>query len=393
MKDEYKRRRKAERGSIRTLSCADASAVFTPVHQESLCTSRECFWGVSAQGNELMATVSKEYGLEVYTLNNDDDNTLLDRDSMSEISDDALVPNARKRALFRTGRSGVVSDDFGSAIFVAQNVIGYVERHKPGVLSTWFVPSGQCLESVTFQDIRFSPNICKINDTEFAVSSEEGHLCIFAHVEGSNLHEAVRIWKAHSKLIRSVSFHKDTILTTSNDWSARLWNVKTKKRLAVLNHDQEVPRGSISDQYIVTCSHYGNYEWDRGELRIYGNKEGYPLVKILRAHLQIFQPILLDDARVLCIMRGAYDENGSPVVRNSLAVVDIENECVLAQLKVACRVIYCYHLLPDGRLVVSGTGGCRGIIATPPTQLRKLIVPTSARPQMKTRNPAMCVLI
>ncbi len=92
-------------------------------------------------------------------------------------------------------------------------------------------------------------------------------------------------------------------------------------------------------------------------------------------------------------MTSVYDENGSPIVCNSFAGVDVENEFVLGQLKVTCRVIYCRHLLPDGCLVVSGTGSCRGIMATPPNHLRRLIVPTIAQVQMKVASLTMCVLM
>ncbi len=148
----------------------------------------------------------------------------------------------------------------------------------------------------------------------------------------------------------------------------RLWDAKTKKRLAVLYHDERVFSGAISDDYIITCSRYGRPFWANSELRIYRNSEGYPLVKILRTREGVCYLRLLDGGRVLCILAGRRDEDGRPLVRHTLAVIDFENELMLTRLKLGCRSIVWYEVLSDGRLLAIGNGGCHGVIATLPRE-------------------------
>ncbi len=394
MKDDYKRRRKVERPLITTLPDVDSSAVFTAVRQESLDTDSEHVIDITTQGPEFIATSSIEWWIQVYGLFNEDDTASFDLDSVSEISDDRVIPNKTRKALWRAVPRDPESELMGNIKFLAPDVLGFV-RPETGTtsVSTWNVRTGQHLESIVLRGEYTFQDICKISDTEFFVGGAAGHLFSFEHEGGHNLRETGRIWKAHTDYINTISFHNGTIFTTSADWTARLWDATTKKRLAVLYHDGKVFHGAISDRYIVTSSNYSSTIWEKRELRIFRNSEGYPLTKILRAHEGLFAPTFLDGDRALCLLRGYIDDDGRPLVRNTFVVVDFENERMLAQLKVGCRSIGSYEVLSDGRLVATGGGGCRGVIATLPRELRRYIYPKKTEKQSNSRRRRMCTLM
>ena len=383
-----------ERPLIRTLPDVDSTQVFTPVHQESL--DMDCGFGffISTQGQEYVATSCNAWWIQVYGLCNEDSVASLDLDAVSEISDDTVIPNKTRKALWHAVPRDPELSLLGNIIFLAPDVLGLVEPETtPAAVSTWNLRSGERLESVAVRGDGVFQTMCKISNTEFLVGGTRGHLFSFEHDGGHNLRETRRIWKAHGHYITTITFHDGTIVTTSADWTARLWDAETNKQLAVLYHDERVLCGAISDQYIVTCSRYGPSDWEKSELRIYRNSEGYPLTKILRTQEGLLKPTLLDGNRILCILAGHRDENYRPLVRNTLVVVDFENELILARLKVGCRAIVWYEVLSDGRLVAVGHGGCRGIIATLPRELIRLIRLKKTKKVSESEKRRMCTLV
>ncbi len=394
MKDEYKRRRKVERPLIRTLPDVDSSDVFTPVHQEALGTDCAYVFNITTQRQEFIATSSSDWWLEVYGDSNDDSTAPFDVDSVSEVSDDTVIPNKTRKSLWRAVPRDAEIDLMGNIAFLAPDVIGLVQLEtRPSAISTWNVRSGQFLESILLRRELAFHSLCKISDTEFVVGEADGHLFSFQHEGGCNLREKGHVWKAHAEYIYTISFHNGTILTASFDCTARLWDAETKNRLAVLYHDGKVFHSAISDRYIVTSSNYSASTWEKRELRIFRNSDGYPLTKILRAHDGMFAPTFLNDSLVLCVLRGCVDEESRPLVRNTLVVVDFEKEVMLARLKVGCRTIARCKALADGRILAIGQGGCRGVIATLPRDLRRLINLKTTEKRSKSGRRRLCTLM
>lgn len=103
-----------------------------------------------------------------------------------------------------------------------QNIIAAIEAETAGKISTWFVPSDQCLKNVIVKGAHSCRTLCKLSDTEFFVGSDEGHLCFMAHVEGCGMKELKRIWKAHRKALASIYINQDIILSTGADCTDRL---------------------------------------------------------------------------------------------------------------------------------------------------------------------------
>ncbi len=375
MKDDYKRRRKAERALIKRLPDVDPSLVYTSTHQEYLQVQFTHSASISAQGNEFLAMSSDSEWLRIFELCDGDTVFPFDTSSVSEMSkfsDERLIP--KRWRIPASHRVNEKEMDCMGVEFIAPDIIGFMDVDELE-MSTWNVRSGTCLDSKPFGGILLGPHMCIISDNEFAVGSGEGHVCIYRHEEGCNLEETGRIWKAHNRRIASLACRDDILVTTSDEWSARVWSLKSRKCLAVLNHDEMVFHTAISHQYIVTCAQPGEPTEEFGELRLYRNGEGYPLLKILHAREQIIRPVILDDNRIVFILRDDVDENRRPVTRNSILVFDIESDRMLAALKVGCRYIYKYMVLTDGRIVAIGFGSCRGVIATFPRHVRKLIIP------------------
>lgn len=386
MKDGNKRQRKAEHGLIRVLPDVEPNLAVTPVDQESLDMEWDIGRRVVVQGNEFVVTSSDNWCLQVYVLTQAKTTTELSTDSMSKISDEALIPTHFRKPLWCGVRREVdYIDRRNSILFVAPDVIGFTMSAN---VSTWYVRTGELLESISVSGrVEFSAAMCKISNTEFASGSSEGHILFFTHNRGHNLQEETRVRKAHSDGILSMEFHKDIIISTSFDWSARVWDSSTKKRVAILKHCAPVVGVTISDEYIVTCSFS---ESDTGELRFYKNENAYELVKIVHIRNWVYKPIILNGGLILCRLYCRFMDNFQ---RNYLYVVDFERERVIAHLKVGCRRISDYDVLLDGRIVAVGMEGCCGVIVKFPRRVRKLVKPRNAENEREGGPHRMCVLM
>lgn len=386
MKDDYRRRRKAEQHLVRTLPDVDPNLVFKPIHQESLNTVGGGVRDVRVQDNEFVVICTEKWCLEVYVLDKASCTTEMITDSISEISDVEMMPTHFRTPLWCAipRGEGSYNETLSNCIFVAPDIIG-CSRSASGDVSTWYVRSGEQLEVVTLRGVRFEKAICKISDTEFVIGSMEGHMHVFTHKHGYNLQESKRIWKAHASAILSFELYKGIIVSASFDRSARLWDAKTKERLAILQHCATVVGITVSDEYIVTCSFS---ESGLGELRLYQNESEYTLMKILVVQNWVYKPRILSNGSVL--FRLFTPMKNDLIEQEYLCVVDFEREKVLTQLKVACRKINDYEVLPDGRVIVVGLAGCYGVIAKFPRRTRNLITPKSG--ELEGNRRRLCLL-
>lgn len=387
MKDGYKRRRKEEHHLIRTLPEVEPNLVLKPIHQESLDTDSECVIDVLVQEDEFIVMSTDKWLLEVYVLDKSVSVSELNPDSMSEISDDASMPTHCRKALWRAiPREGDDDEVLSSATFIAPDVICCI---TPTDVSTWYVRSGEHLKSVTVRGgVHLLTAICKISDTEFVVGSTEGHMLFFNHNRGYDLHETKRVRKAHYDKIMSMAVHKDVIVSTSADWSARVWDVATKERFAIFKSCDNVVGVALSDEYIVTCSYS---ESDTGELRIYRNEGGYELLKILHLRTWVRKPKILSGGFILCRLFPSFHDGTVP--GNHLCVVDFHGERVLAKLKFGCRKVNDYEVLPDGRIIAVGLDGWFAVIATLPYRLRKLVASKRMNKDTNDRTQRNCLLM
>ena len=373
MKDEYKRRRDAERHLIKTLPDGDPNIILKPIRQELIGADCNEVTNVCTQGNEFIVTSTDKWWVEVYILESKPSKLPLNTDSISEISDDELVPQHETRKSVWCAIPRKTTAQYGDVTFVAPDLVGFVVPGTPASVCTFYVRTGECVSNVSIPGAHFQLYVTKICDTEFVVASNNGNLYFFSHERGNNLQATSRIWKAHVSSILSVLYHKGIVVSASTDWTVRLWDLKSKKRVAILSHDQEVEDVAISDDFIVTCSRYGRTILKKGEVRIYKNSDGYQLLKILR-HTHFMGSVkIVDNKRVICRRFAFRNHEFAMLESDFIMVIDIERECEVVLLKVGSRHMNARAILADGRLVVVGGGGCRAVIATFPRRVRELI--------------------
>ncbi len=381
MKDFHQRRLKAESKLLRQLPDANPSVICTPTHEESLGGNAKFFMSATAQDNGLVIISSEKWWLQLYQLGNEATSYPLDRSATSSVSgvgDDESAPHRQRDPVwsFNPRNEG---DDITGATFIATDVVGSVESDAPGAMSSWNARSRIRIERVKVKDVTFSTGPCKISDTQFAAGTVNGHLVMFTHEQGRKLKEESRIWLAHKGTIRSVSFHDGTIVTSGADRMARLWDANTKKRVAVLHHNANVIGSAMSSKFVVTCSMYGGQSRRNGELRVYRNEARYPLVKIIRDRLLLSNPTLLESGHLLVQSSAPSDESGYTFLPDTISILDIERQNILARLTFGCRYIFNYTILQESRIIVVGYGGACGIVATLPEHVRVLVAPRSTR--------------
>ena len=373
MKDDYKRRRKAERHLIRTLADGGPNVMFKPVRQESLNVDCSVVTNVCTQGNEFIVTSTDKWWVQVYIYENKNAKFPLNPDLISETSDNELVPQSQTRKSFWCALPREIDiGNYGDLSFIAPDVVACIVPGTPASLCTFYVRTGERLARVSVPGEHTWLRLSKIISSELVVGSDNGTLYFFSHDGGRNLKETARIWKAHLASVLSVLYHQGMLVSASTDWTVRLWDWKSKTRLAVLYHDQEVDDVAISDDHIVTCSRYSRVDFKKGEVRIYNNGDGFVLLKILRHTHFIGNVRIVSNKHIVCHRFGMKISYGE-FDRDFLVVIDIERECVVAQLKVGCRDIQDYVVLVDGRLVVVGAEGCNGVIARFSRHVRQLI--------------------
>ena len=378
MKDEYKRRREAERHLVKVLPNAHPNVSFRPTRQELIDVDCKQIMDVCSQENEFIVTMTAEWWIETFLIGKKVSRSAVtvNIDSLSEISDDELVPQSRIGKSLWCAMPRVNSGKYGGITFVAPDVVGCIIPDTPGLVCTFYVRTGERLGRVHIPGVHNRLRVSKISDTEFVVGSDNGSLYFFLHDRGRNLKEISRIWKAHMMEIWSMAYHENVIVSGSADWTARLWDLDSRKRLAVLHHNEGVADVAISDDVIVTCSQRSPVQYRTGDIRIYNNGDGYALVKILRHPDCMGIVNILDKKRILCrrfVLSGDNVDEDEGAKRALIMVIDVESECVVAQMQVGCTIINEYTALTNERLVVVGAGGCRGVIVTFPRRFRQLI--------------------
>ncbi len=278
MKDAHRRRWKAENAIIKALPGVDPSQIVTPIHQKRLVGTGGAIRTVDVQANEFIATSSLQWPLAMYSVAGDDDEGFDDAESASELTDvsgeSGTPSDIKSPRWYRVLPSG--GQYTNRVLFITKDVVASFEREAGGVISTWCTRSSLRIDSLTIRRSSFFLGICKLNETEFLVGGLEGHLNYISHKNGYDLVETKRIWKAHQCPINAIVFRDEIIVSTSDDWTAKIWDAKNKTQLSTLYHNGPVHDATISDRYILT------HEEDAQTLRVFANSEAFPLVKVFR---------------------------------------------------------------------------------------------------------------
>ncbi len=370
-----------ENAIVEALPDVDPSLIVTPIHQKRLVGTGGGIRTVDTQANELIATSNWQWGLATYNMDGGNDETYEDVESvseMTEISGESASPNDIESP--RWYRIPLPDRQYTSRVrFIAKDVIASFEYETIGLITTWCARSSLHIGSLKVRGTSFFLGLCKLSETEFVVGGSDGHLDYISHRHGCELKEMKRIWKAHQYWINAIVFRNGIFVSTSDDWTAKVWDSKNKTLLSILHHNGPVQNATISDRYILT------HEENAQIIRIFANCEAFPLVKMFRTGL-IESPKFLDSGLLTYWSLVGINQYG-------MVFFEIESECILGQLKVSPVDVCDHAFLADGRVVAVGTGGCRGIIADLPEYLRTLVVPESPGKTKRARRRRFCTLM
>ncbi len=369
MKGKHIRRREAESKILKPLPTIEPNRIVHPTKQERLIKDGQKISRLDVQQNEFIATTSNNWAVSVYELD--------DEHIESECSDSEIVTESEETLEFSTNRSvawkriAVGEETMNNVKFIAKSVVASTEQN--GCISTWCVRSAQRLDRVRMRNVEFRLAMCKINEEEFAVGNTQGDICLFTHNFGCQVKETKRIRKAHDKWICSLASCAHYVLSASFDGTARLWDTRSWGRIATFYHNGPVFNCDLSNRYAMTNSAdaFGRDITESRELRIYridDNGQNCSLVKFYRAENGIWMPRFVRDDLFMC-----WVDNEDRRELLAFFKLDAESDCVVAQVKVGCLWVLDYAFLEDGRLVACGESWSRGVIATLPRGLRKMI--------------------
>ena len=387
MKDERLRQLKADSQITHNLPEFEPNSTLVPVKQVRLvkASTRTCRFDV--QENDFIVTSNSDWAITLYRLEDrdgDGDDVVIDNggggggggvnddysqgtvSDFSYWSDNENEPEIHRFPIWTN--VPVESDSFNDVKFIEQDIIACTEQQ--GYVSTWCAQSAQCFDSITLQGVNFLWSLCVISDTEFVAGTREGHLCFFTHQHGAQLKEMKRIWKAHSKQINEVVFTSHFVCSTSCDETARIWDVKSKTKLATLHHRGPVTHITHCEHHLLTCSHpFSDTLGTRvTELRLFRiDADKFSLVKVFVTNDFLMKPKYLNSNILMYWMRDIHSHH------HTLMFFSIHSLSIVCQLKVHCRNVFDYAFLNDGRLVVCGISGSRAVIATLPRKLWSLL--------------------
>ncbi len=386
MKDEHRRRRKLEAQISVQLPDVDASVTLGPIKQVQLAEGGNSVMGrVDVQPNDFIVTSNSQWGISLYSTHARDDVPL--DDSNSSDSDDCLAPTTIRFPV--STNIPPEPDSLNHPKFIARDVIVCTE--ECGRVSTWCARANVCLDSVTVERARFGWAMCVVSDTEFVVGEMEGHVCFFTHKHGSQLKHVKRIWKAHHKCVTSLVRHENYLVSTSSDGTARVWDMPNMRNLHTFYHDGPVFYCIATASYLLTCSESARDEYEkRNELRLFRNdSRTFPLVKLFWAGENLYLPKFINSNLVMFWRKCLSDGND----HDFLFFFEIDTQSVLAQFKVHCRCVYDYAFLDHARMVVCGDQGSRGVIATLPRSLQRLVARESAKKSTTRANRRFCTIV
>ena len=369
MKDKYTRRREAESKILKPLPTIEPNRTVHPTKQERLIKYGLEISRLDVQENEFIATTSNNWAVAVYELDDEHiESECSSSDTVTE-SDETLEFSINRSVAWK--RIAVGDETMNNVKFIAKSVVASTEQN--GRISTWCVRSAQRLDRVRIRNVEFSWAMCKISDEQFVVGDTQGHICLFTHNFGCQVKEIKRIRKAHDVWVSSLACCSNFVLSASNDGTARLWDSRNWRCIATFYHNGPVFNCDLSNRFAMTNSAdvFGPHITERRELRIYridNNGQNCSLMKYYLAENGIWMPRFVRDDLFMCWV----DHEDR---REFLAFfkLDTDSDCVVGQVKVGCLSVLDYAFLEDGRLVACGDSRSRGVIATLPRGLRKLI--------------------
>ena len=224
------------------------------------------------------------------------------------------------------------------------------------LVTTWDAKNREPNATIELHNNEVS-SIVALSEDSFLVGTATGHLGSFGHRAGRALQEVAVVHDAHDGVITALVAKNGLVVSTSNDRTAKVWDMESLKPLSTLNHGHSVLAVDVDSHFIVTgCT--------EGEIRVYRNGEDYALEKIMRGlhgNGAVRSVTLLPDNVLM-----------STGVDGCVVFTDIFYQKPMERVQFDGPV-YAASVLRDGRIVTCGKVAEVNQIFEPPTGLVELV--------------------
>lgn len=122
-----------------------------------------------------------------------------------------------------------------------------------------------------------------ISEKEFVAGDRSGRLHFLEHDEGRNIRLTRTVKGVHKNSISCIVVHDNVMVAVSHCRNASVWDLKSRRRVAMLPQSEEPIRAAINEHHIVTISWF--------EARVFRNEPGFRLRHVFKG-LNLFAHLL-----------------------------------------------------------------------------------------------------
>lgn len=246
MKDANLRRKKLEKRVSRTLHDANPTKPKRPIRVTFLPGHTDAVWRVLPLPlSQLLVTASSDHNVRVYSMNS---------------------PWSLKHDLEMHTSAVYDLTALGDDVFAS---VG-----SDGRIVTWIASSGKMLDVVHLEAVAVISAEAIEHDC-MVVGTAYGELIYLKHNQGRNLHKVARCRWAHSACIEVIASHGSIMVAGSHNNTASVWDIRSRRRLALLTHSDVVWDATVSDAHVATCT--------KNDVRVFARDGAeFPLVRRFR---------------------------------------------------------------------------------------------------------------
>jgi hypothetical protein len=246
--------------------------------------------------------------------------------------------------------------------------------HDDGRVATWNAARGERLGEVAAGvGVRA---LAAIDSGRFVAGTKSGDVVFYTHHGGSGVEEAALIPGAHRGPVNDFAVCGGRLATASNDGTAAVWGVDSRKPLARLSgHGIYLNSVDMSNRLVVTASN------DK-TVRVYNAERGYSCVAVL-------DWIHTLPVNFVCLIGADHILSASDDA--TVCVTELSSGAVVARTELN-YFVNCAATLPDGRLDVCGRRGSATLIDAPAAAADILKAHGAAAfPEAVAASPALSV--
>jgi WD domain, G-beta repeat len=191
--------------------------------------------------------------------------------------------------------------------------------------------------------------LAALDGWRFVAGARGGDVVFYSHHGGRRVEETARIAGAHNDLVRDFAVCGGRLATASDDKTAAVWGVDSRKLLALLSgHTDCVRSVDMNDRLVATAS-------DDSTVRVYNAERDFSCTAVLDwLHTApVCSAAIIGDDNILS---ASYDR--------TVCVAQVSSNTVVARTEQSYEVYYAAGL-PDGRLAVCGWCGNAALIDAP----------------------------